>query len=854
GQAESVLAYAAVADLLGDVDPDVLDELPDLQRIAVDRVLLRTSSEGPATDHRVVAAAFATVLDRLSIEVPTVVAMDDVQWMDPCSQAVVSYAARRLNGRVGVLVTERCDPDCGHAVNWLHLARPDGIDRIHVGPLSLGGLHALISSRLGRSFSRPAMVQIAETSGGNPFYALELARAIDDGTAGSRQVLPATLCDLMRQRIGSLNRDACALLLAAASVANPTVQLLADVTYNTIDRAVELLGEAERKGLITFDGDNVRFAHPLLARSVYTDASPAERRAMHRKLAQAVVLPELKARHMALAASSADPATLSSLDKAADSANARGAPAAAAELVELAIGLGGDTPQRRIRAAEHHFMAGDATLARRMLEPTIDQLEPGLLRGIALNLMAGVLLYEDNWNEAVTVLEGALDDARDDPTLLTHTLISLAFSQRMVAKFDESLTNARKAVAAAEDLGVPTLISRALAMLVQLSFIYGHGVDESSLQRALDLDDPDVNVLMPFRARVVLAEILSWTGRLDEARVELEAARRSAVERGAEHDLMAIATLGTLVEVWGGNFAEATLLADEVMERAEQGGGSLSVAFSMKAMAAAYVGREHDAREGARAALEIAARGESPRLANWPLVTLGFLEVSLGNYSEAVATLQPLVSAFETSPGLEIMTASYIPDAVEAMVALGRRADAEPMIKALETDGRHFDRPWMLAIGARCRSMYLAAEGDVDAASLMAQQAIREHDRLQMPFERARTQLLLGQLQRRQRQKVSATTTLNEAMRAFVTLGAPLWADRARAELARVNVSPTRDLALTPSERRVAELAASGMTNRDVAAALFISPKTVEANLARIYRKLGINSRAELGRIVADQR
>ncbi len=116
GQAESVLAYAAVADLLGDVDPAVLAALPDVQRLAVDRVLLRASSEGPATDQRVVAAAFAAVLDRLSADAPVVVAIDDVQWLDPSSQAVVSYAARQLNGRVGVLVTERCDPDCGDVV------------------------------------------------------------------------------------------------------------------------------------------------------------------------------------------------------------------------------------------------------------------------------------------------------------------------------------------------------------------------------------------------------------------------------------------------------------------------------------------------------------------------------------------------------------------------------------------------------------------------------------------------------------------------------------------------------------------------------------------------------------------
>jgi DNA-binding CsgD family transcriptional regulator len=169
----------------------------------------------------------------------------------------------------------------------------------------------------------------------------------------------------------------------------------------------------------------------------------------------------------------------------------------------------------------------------------------------------------------------------------------------------------------------------------------------------------------------------------------------------------------------------------------------------------------------------------------------------------------------------------------------------------LDVNGRRNDRAWMLAVGARCRSMSLAARGDVDAAERMARQALVEHDRIPMRFERARTQLLLGALQRRQRQKGTATGTLNQALAVFEDIGTPLWADRARAELARTKVAPGRDV-LTPSERRVAELAASGKTNRDVAAALFISPKTVEANLGRIYRKLGINSRAELGRLTGD--
>jgi DNA-binding CsgD family transcriptional regulator len=269
-------------------------------------------------------------------------------------------------------------------------------------------------------------------------------------------------------------------------------------------------------------------------------------------------------------------------------------------------------------------------------------------------------------------------------------------------------------------------------------------------------------------------------------------------------------------------------------------------------MAMAYLGRVQVSRDAARHALEIANRTASARLAEWPMMIVGFLEVSLGHYAEALAVLEPMRRTLGAIPGTEIMTASFIPDAVEAMISLGRSDEAEPLIEALERNGRRFDRAWMLAAGARCRSMWLAARGDVEAAANKAREAMAEHDRLPMPFERARTQLLLGQLQRRQRQKDPARATLREALQSFEAIGTPLWASRAEAELARADVVPTHDLSLTPSERRVAELAASGMTNKDVAAALFISPKTVEANLVRIYRKLGINSRAELGRMIRD--
>jgi len=852
GQAESVLAYAAVADLIGDVDLAVLAELPDMQRIAVDRMLLRAGGEGPATDQRVVAAAFATVVDRLCVDAPVLVAIDDVQWLDPSSQAVVGYAARRLRGRAGMLLTERCDPNHGRTVTWLHLARPEGIERIRMGPFSLGGLHALISTRLGRSFSRPTMVRIAEISGGNPFYALELARAIHVGSARAQPSLPVTLAELMRLRIGSLEGQAGDVLLAAAAAANPTVEVLAQVVDTTVDHAVELLEEAESKGIIAIEGDRVRFSHPLLAQSVYTDASPSRRRATHRALAEVVVLPELQARHMALAASRADPETLKALDTAADTARARGAPAAAAELLELAIGLGGNSPSRRIRAAEHHFKAGDAYRARTLLEPTIDELRSGLLRGVALNLMAGICMYNDTFVEAAGLLERALDDAETNPGLLVQTLLSLTFAQGMSGKFGESLQNARQAVSHAEEIGYPPLIGRALAMLVNASFLYGHGVDEDSLRRAVELEEPDEDVPIPFCPSAVNALICAWTGQLNIARRQMAAVRDRCVERGAENDLMAVAGYSTLIEIWRGNFAEAALLAQDTMERAEQVGGSRTIALTVRAAVAAYTGREQDTRADAAAALAIAHECGVPRLAEWPTMSLGFLEVSLGRHAEALTTLQPMLDIFDGLPGSEIMTATFIPDVVEAMVSVGRHADALPLIEELEQNGARLDRPWMLAVGARCRSMWLAATGDIAAAADMAERAMAEHTRLPMPFERARTQLLLGQLQRRQRQKDAATHTFREALQSFDAMGTPLWADRARAELARAKVVPTHDLALTPSERRVAELAASGLTNRDVAAALFISPKTVEANLVRIYRKLGIKTRAELGRLIGD--
>ncbi len=849
--AESVLVYTALADLLDDVDAATWADLPAPQQLAVDQVLLRAHT-GDVTDQRAVAAAFLAVIERFAEAGPVLLAIDDLQWLDPSSVHVIAFAARRLTGPVGILGTVRTEVNDGASASWLQLPRPEATNRIRLSPLGVHDLHVAVATRLGRPFSRPAMGRIHEVSGGNPFYAIELARELDDRRLRSTVAsLPRTLTDVVRSRLGGLDPDVHEALLAAACMAAPTVELVSRATISDSDQVVYLLEIAEGKGIIAIDGNRIQFAHPLLTRGVYTESVPASRRSMHRRLAEIVDEPELRARHLALAATSGDDVTLRALDKAAESARARGAPEAAAELMDLAIGLGGDAPERRLRSALHHFDAGDHERAAVVLQETVDGLPKGDLRAEALCRLAVVRLYTEGFFEATRVLQQALDDADEGSPLRVHILITLAYSLMHANQIREGKDIARQAVSAAERLDQPHLLSLALGMRVMLGFFAGEGFDDTRLHRALELEDEQAFTPLVFRPTMQHALLLEFTGQLDTARAALDAIRLRCAENGEEGEYVFIAQHVVMSSIWAGDFVNANLVAEDAAERARQlsGGTPLFLAHSMRAPLAVFAGQEAEARRIIADGLEIGRQTGTFRLGERLLGTLAFLEVSLGNYAEALAALAPLLSAFDPeSTPTELPGAAFLPDAIEALVQLGRLAEAAPLIEALERNGRTFDRAWMSAVGARGRSMLLAAMGDIDGALTAVHRAMAEHQRVAMPFDRARTLLLFGQLERRLRKKESASANLAAALEIFEQHNVPLWANRARAELARANVGPQASRELTPSEQRVAELAASGMKNRDVANALFISPKTVEANLARIYRKLGIRSRAELGR------
>jgi ATP/maltotriose-dependent transcriptional regulator MalT len=695
------------------------------------------------------------------------------------------------------------------------------------------------------------LLRIHEIACGNPFFALELAREIRTNHRRAELSLPESLSDLVSSRISRVGAGAEDALLAMASLPDPTVQMVAQATETPPDRLIEVLGRAETHAVVAIDGNRVHFTHPILAHGVYSGAPPRRRREMHRRLADLVAEPELRARHLALSDATGEPQTIHALDNAAEIARARGAPAAAAELLELAIGLGADDPFRRLRCAAAYSAASDPGRAREVLGDIVKDLPPGPLRAEALHQLVVVRVSGDSFSEAADVLERALVETGDDLALHIQMLITLSFARFNAGQLLDAVNSVEDAVTEATRIGQPHLLSQALGMRVMLRFLYGDGFDLQSMQRALELEVRGARAPSVFRPSVQNALMLACTGELEQAHDAMRAMRQRYLDHGEETELLFIDFHTVLLNIWRGGFTEAALLAEDLVERALQLGGDLPLCVGLTARGAlaAYAGRVDAARTDATQALAAGRRSRSRSLSQWPAAVLGFLDVSLGNYSAALTTLQPEVAMISAAPhGTEIIGASFVPDAVEAMVQLGRLDEAEPLIDAVERNGHRLDRAWMLAVGMRCRSMLHAAHGDLSAATTTAELAMSQHQRLPMPFERARTQLLVGQLHRRQRHRDAATAALREAQQTFEQLGTTLWAERVTTEMARGISGRRRAEGLTPSEQRVAELAVVGMTNRGIAAALFISPKTVEVNLSRIYRKLNVRSRMELYR------
>ena len=859
--AESVLAYISLADMLSEVEPEAWAELPDPQRLAIDRMLLRATSDGQATDQRAVAAAFLSVVKGLEVETPVLLAIDDLQWLDASSTQIIGFAARRLSGPVGVLGTVRSDPDCTDAAWWLQLPRLDAVQRIGLGPLSLGGLREVIAERLGRQMSRRAMVRIHEISRGNPFYALELARVMDERTPSSEVSLPNTLAELVRARIGSLTPDVHNVLLAASCVAAPTVELVARATDSDAEGVVALLVDAEDKGIVQIDGHRLDFTHPLLARGVYAVATPAQRREMHRRLAEIVDDPERRARHLAMAVAWGDEHTLACLDGAAEIARKRGAPAAAAELLDLAIGLGGDSPERRIRSASHYFNAGDNVRARVLLEGTIGDLPNGPLRAEALSLLASLSMAVGNFLDAAEVLNRALGERDDNLAVRVQWMVMRSFALLNVEPTRRRGAHRRGRRFSCDAAG-PTALAQPGAGHARTAAILGWRGPRSGLSATRTRPR---GLRCRRRPRVATQHVQRRAARVD--RTTRSGLRGAAIDSAALHR----ARRGERDDAPGGDLRSDRNLARELHRSNRDSPRTPWIelfnwamiwhSLSARAVRSRAAPRtpavstgpvSTSARHSPRASvaptsITFCGCGSSPPLVfskfRWVITTPRPPHSNRCCLPSTQSRTGPKSSSLRSFP--------MPPRPSSTRIGLNRRSHWSMRSKAM-ADGLTGHGCWQsLPVVEPC--CWLPGESSTLRWAPRRRRCPNMSDyrcRSNAPAPSCCSACCSADCDAGMR----PSPTLREALGAFETLGTPLWADRARAELDRTIAGHGSAGELTVSEQRIAELAASGMTNQDVAAAMFVSPKTVEANLARIYRKLGIHSRAELGRMVGQHR
>jgi DNA-binding CsgD family transcriptional regulator len=858
-QAETKLAYSGLADLLQPVLGDVSDALSDPQRRALDVALLRAEAGGESPDQRAVASGFLSVLRELAADAPVLVAVDDAQWLDAPTRRVIEFAVRRLDpDAVGVAASLRTDGSGSRPrVPWAKRDFPENRNlHLMLGPLTLQEFDLLLRTRLDATLPPPTLRQVHHTAGGNPFFGLEIVRALHrhgwDVKPGAPLPVPPTLTDLVRDRVDALPNETRSLLLLVAALSQPTLSTLLAVADGKGPRS---LTRAIDAGVIEVDGDRVAFTHPLLASVVYSSASAGDVRDVHGRLAQVVADDEERARHLALATIGTSEEAAAALERAAGRARDRGAPDAAADLLELSSRLtppehGDRSLQRMSEAADNWFEAGNDARAAALLGDVVAAMPSGPERAAILLRLGRVRAYDESDRAAMPIMEQALREAGDDLALTVRIERAMSWISMQEDK-PRAAGHARAGLEAANRLGDPSLRALLLSVSAWCDFSLGKGINRELWEQALALEDSVRHLPILMWPSNDYANALMCADEFAQARQLFEALHRHAVERRDESVVPMVLSRLSELAAWDGAWDEAARFADEGYRTAVQSGQEKMQAdlLADRAFVDAYRGDVEDARTRAQHGLRLAelAGGAGLTIAN--LSVLGFLELSLGYAEEALRYLDRALGIVTPlrieDPGVY----RFVPDAIECMIAAGQRTQARELLGPFGEQATRLDRPWALATTARCWGLLMTARGNPEGAVDHFTSALAEHDRLPMPFERGRTLLAMGAVQRRLKQKAAARGYLDEALRVFDGLGAPLWAAKARAELARIGGrAPDSISGLTPTEARIAELVAAGKSNPEIARLLSMSRKTVESNLSRIYAKLAVRNRTELAR------
>jgi DNA-binding NarL/FixJ family response regulator len=856
-EAEMPVPLGAVSDLLDPVFHEVSDELVEPQRRALAAALGNETAAGGRPDRLTLLRALVAALRALADDGGLLLAIDDVQWLDPASASVLSFAVRRIGDEpIGVLASLRGATDEPDPLGLADAFQPEAFAELSVGSLGLRPLQQLLAQRSEVRIPRAKVAAVHAASGGNPMFALEFARAAERERPDPQAPLPvpSSLQELVSERVRALPENTRPLLELVSAIERPTPALLAKALGQADIET--LVHDAVSVGAIAVDLDGVvRFTHPLLGATVYFGMPSRRRRDVHLQAAALVDNLEQEARHLALATFAPDEAIGEVVERAAYAAAERGAPDAAAILSAEAERLtppDDETARVRRTFAGAGFLteAGDVRAAQTRVEPLLHPSIPAGVRAQAL------VIRSDTEHEDRTLIRTFLREAIDiapDPRIRWQAWIRYAQQGGWVSgDAATAAASAREALHIAVDLNDEDLITASKAALAFYEAVRGN--------RELEFDTYELEAsehlarAAPWQITpaISVGARLLWAGELDRARDVLRNEYEELVRRGSILRLV-YALLPALFDLeWrAGDWSAAEAYEKEGQVIFEDTVRNAHVFYYARILLFTSLGGVDEARDLAAAGQRIADRQQdtTPLRTRW---ALGHLELSRSDATAAWQALEGLPEALESVGIHEPGWQPILPDVVETLVALGRLDEAEAVLGQLEQQAAALRHKWATPAALRCRALLLLAREQSDEAAAAAEQAGAAFAELGFPLDRARALLAAGAARRRAGQRTRAADLLKSAIEILDELGAPLWREQAEHELRRASPRPRRDRELTSAERRVAALVAQGQTNREVAAQLFTTIRTVEAHLTRIYRKLGIRSRTQLARAIAD--
>jgi DNA-binding CsgD family transcriptional regulator len=856
---EASLPFAGLFELLSPI-AQLRERIPTHQARAVAGALALEPASG--SDRFAVAVGVLSLLAAAAEDSPLLALVDDAHLLDEPSAEALLFAGRRLGAEgIVMLFAVRDEPAGG-------LATP-ALKRLHLKGLRDEEACAVLRASAPGRVDDAVAIRLVRAVRGNPLALRELPGVVPEPQLRGHEPLdeplrPGAMVEAaFRRQLEALPLQTRRGLTVAAAAENPReVTIGAALLHLGMDMAV--LDAAERLELIHRTPSELAFGHPICRAVAYHAASPEDRRAAHAALA-AVSGPASGARrawHEAAAAIGPDEQVARTLEEVGGDARERGAFASAAQALARAAQLTpepGRRARRLVEAAADLTLTGQPIRALGLIDEAVPLTTDASVRADSAAVRGEVMLRRGQWEEGHELLVTEAERiAASDPAraaALTLLACSAHMATGRMARFRATAERARILATASDPVGAivaEVLLAEALLPLGRRA--EGEAIlakHEHALVAAADGVITTAIVQVVGMAAACSMWIEKWP-RSQRILARLVAGARSrATVAALPYPLAIQAQLAFRQGRWNSGYAEAT----EATHLAEETGQLGLLAFTLAVLAEieAPTGRERSCREHAGRALELAEPVGALAICNYAWNALGLLELSLGRIDEAITASEHCRAIAREVELREPSAVQWAPNLLEAYVSASRDDDAHTLLAELTDDAERTGGNWALGCAARGRGLIAADEA---GCRNNFDEAVQRHVPADLPFDAARNQLALGERLRRLRAGRRARPPLRQALQAFERLGAEPWARRARRELRATGLTTParrRKVAgeLTAHELNVGLLVADGMSNREVAAALFVSPKTIEFHLGQIYRKLNIRSRTQLGRALA---